>query len=84
MVVVQHQPGLIPWITLARWLVDAAAARPVVVTLHNTRDLTDLEETQQAEVSAALARAARVVVHSLVDLRVLKRSGLIDNVVLGV
>ena len=81
-VVVQHQPGLIPWITLARWLVDAAAARPVVVTLHNTRDLTDLEETQQAEVSAALARAARVVVHSLVDLRVLKRSGLIDNVVL--
>ncbi len=68
-VVVQHQPGLIGWPYLT-CLIDGiiAQGRVLTVTLHNTRDLLDQPPLQRAALLQALARADRVIVHTLADL----------------
>jgi len=78
--VVQHQPALLPWGTLADLLASRAAReRAVVVTLHNTRHLMDIEAEERRRALAALAGIARVIVHTVADLNFLKELGLADN-----
>ncbi len=82
-VVLQHQPGLIPWAALPDWLGSTVLeGRVVVLTLHNTRDLDDLAGDVLEAVRVALARADRVVVHTERDLARLRRLGLAANVAL--
>lgn len=82
-VVIQHHPGLIRWIDLATLLADERLTdRTVVVTLHNVLDLTGIDPVERAQVVAALSRIARILVHPVRDLNVLKSLGLIDNVTL--
>ena len=79
-VMVQHQPGLIKWGALADLLTRAELrARPVVVTLHTTRHLLQVAAPERAAAVAGLAGAARILVHTIDDLNVLKSLGLIDN-----
>jgi glycosyltransferase involved in cell wall biosynthesis len=80
-VVIQHQPGLMLWDTLAA-LLDGVAlrGRTTVVTLHNTQHLLEQDEPARAGVGAALARADRVFVHTLADLERLRTLGLDVNV----
>ena len=81
--VVQHQPGLLNWGVLSRLLTSPAAARrPVVVTLHNTRNLMDTPAGERATALAALAGIARVIVHTIADINFLKGLGLVANVTL--
>jgi FkbM family methyltransferase len=80
---IQHQPGLLRWADLAQLLAQPAIrARPVAVTLHNTRHLLDLTATERDWVTTSLAAVARVVVHTVADLNVLKQVGLTDNTTL--
>ena len=82
-VVVQHQPGLMPWPLLAEFLGHPVlAGRAVLVTLHNTRHLLNLGTQERQAVLDALGGAARVLVHTLGDLNGLKRLGLVGNVAL--
>ncbi len=82
-IVVQHQPGLIPWGALAELLsLPAMAPRIVVVALHNTRHLLDIGPAERARAVVALGGAARVLVHTLADLNALKGLGLVANVTL--
>ena len=82
-VVIQHQPGLMPWEGLGAWLTSPVmAGRVVTVTLHNTRHLLELEPDMQRAVLAALAGAARVMVHDVADLDRLNALGLSANVTL--
>ena len=82
-VVVQHQPGLIAWKSLAELLgLPAMAPRIVVVALHNTRHLLDIGSAERARAVIALHAAARVLVHTLADLDLLKGLGLVGNVML--
>ena len=82
-VVVQHQPGLMPWPLLAGFLRHPVlAGRAAVVTLHNTRHLLNLGAQERQAVLDALGGAARVLVHTLGDLNGLKRLGLVGNVAL--
>jgi FkbM family methyltransferase len=80
-VMVQHQPALFGWDGLAT-LLDARALvrRVVAVTLHNTRHLLEIETAERARVLAALAGAARVLVHTPADLDLLHDLGLMANV----
>ena len=80
-VVLQHQPGLFHWGVLTP-LLAGLADRLVVVTLHNTRDILDVPESERRLAVAAMAGIARVVVHTLADLNRLRELGLIDNVML--
>jgi FkbM family methyltransferase len=81
--VVQHQPGLLPWGALAELLrARAVLARPVAVTLHNTRHLQEAEQAERDAALAALAGMARVLVHTLADANRLGDLGLTDNVTL--
>ncbi len=80
-VVLQHQPGLIRWELLARLLDgEIRAGRIVVTVLHNTRDLLLADEAHRLAALAALGRIARVVVHTVADLNLMKRLGLTANV----
>ena len=80
-VVLQHQQGLIRWNVLAELLTHRRlAAREIIVTIHNLRDLALSEH--QAWVIKALGRSSRVLVHSVRDLNLLKSWGLVDNVAL--
>ena len=82
-VVIQHQPGLIGWDALADLLGMAPLRRrPVVVTLHNTRHLLDIAAPERDAVLAALAGAARVLVHTVADVNFLAARGLAGNVAL--
>ena len=82
-VVIQHQPGLLDWPELARLLRDRRlAGRVVVVTLHAVRPLLDLDAAARAGVVEALGRAARVLVHRVEDVNILKEAGLVANVAL--
>ena len=82
-VVFQHQAGLIPWAAFAKWLQSPVlAGRAVVVTLHNTRDLSDLPDEVLEAVLASLGRVDRVVVHTEHDLDRLRGFGLSGNVAL--
>jgi FkbM family methyltransferase len=80
---IQHQPALLPWDALATLLRSrAVAARPVAVTLHNTRHLMDIAADARQAALDALGGVARVLVHTLADVNFLKDLGLIDNVTL--
>ena len=76
-VLVQHQPALLPWLGLAE-LVDALAesGRAAVVTLHNTRHLLEIAPQDRLATVAALARAARILVHTVADVALLDGLGL--------
>ena len=75
--VIQHQPMLLSWPWLAR-LLDGLhdAGKRAVVTLHNTTHLLDIDEAERAATVSALGRAARVMVHTLADVRRLDALGL--------
>jgi FkbM family methyltransferase len=82
-IIVQHQPGLIPWGTLGVLLHDLVdACRPLIVTLHNTRHLLDVDEAERCCALDGLGLAARVIVHTVADLNRLKTLGLTGNVTL--
>ena len=83
-VVVQHQPGLLHWDTLAALLRRATGARglPMVAVLHSTRHLATIGESERLNVIDALRHAARVLVHTLDDLNRLRRWGVVENVAL--
>ncbi len=79
---IQHQPGLIAWPTLARLLADPRVDdRTVSVTLHNTRHLWMIDPADQQAVLAALAPLARVIVHGADDLDRFRTEGF-ENVVM--
>ncbi len=70
---IQHQPGLIPWPQLPVLLTDPRVReRTIAITLHNTRDLELMEETDRAALIQSLARV-RTVVHTANDLDRLRR-----------
>ena len=82
-VVVQHQPGLFGFGALASLLrAPELAERAVCVTLHNTRHLLDVPAEEREAAVAALGCAARVLVHTGMDLHRLQALGLVDNVVM--
>ncbi len=68
-VFVSHQPGLISWPALRALLTDPRlGGRTVVVLLHSLEDFFSLPEAELAGLIAALAGAARVLVHRLSDM----------------
>ena len=80
-VVIQHQPGLMPWRGLARLLRDQAmAGRVVVPMLHNTQHLLEIGPAERRAAVAALGGCSRVLVHTVADLNRLKGLGLVANV----
>ncbi len=80
-VVIQHQPGLLPFRDLARLVSHPVLGdRVVVVTLHNTRDLLDLSGADRIAVTGALARVDRLLVHTPADVERLRDLGLARNV----
>jgi FkbM family methyltransferase len=82
-ILVQHQPGLIPWSELGTLLQGLANGdRPMTVTLHNTRHLLEVEETERRCALDGLALASRIIVHTVADLNLLKPLGLLANVIL--
>ncbi len=82
-VVLQHQPGLLSFDSLAR-LIDHGAlrGRVVVVALHNTSHLHDLAAPERQAAIAALRRTSRVLVHTVADLVRLQSLGLDANATL--
>ncbi len=81
--VVQHQPGLIPFPALADLLEHPALRRRVVVVmLHSTEELQAAPTDQRTRVVAALHRAARVLVHTRSDLDTLQDLGLLERATL--
>ena len=82
-VVIQHQPGLLPWAHVVALLSDPRVRQRItLVTLHSARRL--LEEGEDARLAAisALGRATRILVHRVTDLNFLKDLGLVANVTL--
>jgi FkbM family methyltransferase len=80
-VVLQHQPGLVPWDLLpAILLAPALHGRVVCAVLHNTRHLLDVPEAIRAMALQAMAGLSRVVVHTVADLNRLSELGLQANV----
>ena len=80
-VVVQHQPGLMPWPVLADLLRHPVLRdRAVLVTLHNTRHLGEIEA--RPDVLDALRGAGRVIVHTVADLNRLRGWGVMANTML--
>ena len=83
MVLIEHQPGLMPWPVLAQALVEVAAnGRVVAATLHNTRSLEDLGAEDREMTLAGLAGATRIIVHTPADMARLQEMGVQDNLVL--
>ncbi|WP_428376063.1 FkbM family methyltransferase [Lichenicoccus sp.] len=82
-VVLQHQPGLLSFASLAR-LIDhrALRGRVVVVALHNTSDLLELAAAERHVAIEALRRIDRVLVHTVADLVRLQSLGLDANTTL--
>jgi glycosyltransferase involved in cell wall biosynthesis len=71
--VIQHQPGLLPWEALAELLeAPAVRRRCVVVALHNTRDLLFAAPPRRERVAVARASVQRGLVHAVADLAVLQ------------
>ncbi|MBE7210452.1 MAG: FkbM family methyltransferase [Gluconacetobacter diazotrophicus] len=82
-VVIQHQPGLLPFPVLAALLRHPVmAGRTVTTTLHNTRHLLDLPDGDRADALDGLRRLDRVVVHTLDDLHRLRDLGMTGSVML--
>ncbi len=79
-VVIQHQPMLIDWPSLARLIrAPELRGRPICITLHNTQHL--LEPVKPVEtVLHALRACARLLVHTLADVERLADAGVSDNV----
>ena len=81
--VIQHQPGLIVWDSLAELLGSTTVRqRPVVLVLHTTQRILDIAEEDRGAIITALKGVARVVVHTVNDVNRLKKLGLISNVVM--
>jgi glycosyltransferase involved in cell wall biosynthesis len=81
--VIQHQPGLIMWDSLAELLGSACVKRrPVVLVLHSTQRILDIADEDRGVILAALAGVARLVVHTIHDVNRLKALGLVSNVVM--
>jgi FkbM family methyltransferase len=81
--VIQHQPGLIMWDSLAELLGSASVKRrPVVLVLHSTQRILDIADDEREAILAALASVARLVVHTIHDVNRLKALGLVSNVVM--
>ncbi len=81
--VIQHQPALLPWSKLADLLEHHALARCcVVVTLHNLRHLLTEGPAVRERVTAALGRINRVLVHASRDVRLLRELGVRNTVLL--
>ena len=79
--VIQHHPGLFPWPSLCDLLEsDAILGLPVLVTLHNTRELIGLSPHLQNRCAAALKRAERILVHTLADYDRLESFGVLGAV----
>ena len=82
-VVLQHHPGLMLWDRLSELLrAPALQGRVVAVALHNTTHLIDSDPHQRDIALAALATAARVLVHTVTDVNALGDLGLRHNVTL--
>ena len=82
-VVIQHQPGVLPWSSLADLLASPLLTmRGVVVALHNTADLRKIEPMLRERVALQLSRAARVLVHTGLDIELLRDLGVINTVLL--
>ena len=82
-VLIQHQPGLLGFQTLAGLaLHPALRGRVLLATLHNTRHLAELPEPDRAPVVAALRRLDRVLVHTGADVQSLRALGIDRNVTL--
>ena len=81
--VIQHQPGLIVWNSLAELLAsETVRQRPVVLVLHTTQRILDITEEDRTAIIAALRGVARVVVHTVNDVNRLRKLGLVANVVM--
>ncbi len=82
-VVVQHQPGLMSFRTLAGLASHPALdGRVMVATLHNTLELLDLPEDERAVALAGLSRIDRLLVHTAADVERLCELGLGSSVTL--
>ncbi|MBR0666561.1 FkbM family methyltransferase [Roseomonas hellenica] len=82
-VVIQHQPGLIEWQQLRHLLLDRrVAGRVVTVTLHAAPRIMEIPEEDRLATLEVLRGIARVVVHQVADLNLLKDLGLTANVTL--
>ena len=80
-VVIQHQAGLLEWAQLTRLMqAEELSDRDVYVVLHNAVMLRDMQADEQRAVAAGLARARRVVVHTVGDANLLLSLGLSENV----
>ena len=80
-VVIQHQRGLIKTDVLTALLKDERlAGREIVIALHNPRELVAFDGWEA--LCDALKRVARIIVHGVEDLNLLKAWGLVDNVTL--
>jgi len=81
MVVIQHHKGLIRWTDLITLLQDRRiSSRPVILVLHNVQEFLPSDHPGHAALVAALGIAARVLVHTVADLNILKSRGLVGNV----
>jgi FkbM family methyltransferase len=80
-VILQHQPGLMPWTMLATMLeASVLHGRVVCAVLHNTHNLLDVAHATRTHALHAMARISRVVVHTIADLNRLADMGLSANV----
>lgn len=79
--VVQHQPGLLPWRDLPL-LVDLPAmhGRVLCIALHNTQHMLEIDQDERQSAINALSKISRVVVHTIGDVNRLARLGLQGNV----
>ena len=82
-IVLQHQPGLLSFGSLAR-LIDhrALRGRIIVVALHNSNHLLGLPAEEQGAAVDALRRIDRILVHTVADLVRLQSLGLDANTML--
>jgi len=82
-VVLQHQPGIMPWPGVVELLSHHALQHPVtLLILHNTAHLLDIPAPAREAVMRALSGCGRVLVHTVADLNRLASLGLVDNVAL--
>lgn len=80
-VLVQHEPSLFDIAAAAPHLAQLQRQAPVFLTLHTTQFLHDLAAVSLAQLAEDLGNLERIIVHTRADQRVLKRIGLVHNVV---
>lgn len=82
-VVIQHHKALIVWSDLARLLGHPSVSRrSTIVVLHNVQEILPIDHPDHGTLIAALSSVCRVLVHTVKDLNILKRRGLVANVAL--